>query len=35
MKASPASEMRAMDQKAIQPFGFKAELRMENAGPGV
>lgn len=24
-----------MDQKAIQPYGFKAELRMENAGPGI
>ncbi len=35
MKVSTVFEMRAMDKKAIQTFGIKAELLMENAGQAV
>ncbi len=32
MKISTVSQMRALDQRAINEFGIKAELLMENAG---
>jgi NAD(P)H-hydrate repair Nnr-like enzyme with NAD(P)H-hydrate epimerase domain len=32
MKVSRVSEMRVMDQTAIETFGISAELLMENAG---
>ena len=35
MKVSRVSEMRAMDRTAVERFGIKEELLMENAGQGT
>ena len=32
MKISTVSQMRALDQRAIDEFGIRAEFLMENAG---
>jgi len=35
MKISTVSEMRALDRRAIEAFGIREELLMENAGEAV